>query len=389
MALTPPSVQLELTKPENQPRNLDLVDSAEGRRQASSMAPKATDDDRAKARARAQADVATMAGMNPAAPEFTAVLERIEHIGANALRSVGQSSKELLSMHTDKVRDTQETAKTLDDLSQMVDDLTPSQDLSVGGKFMRLLPGGHKLRRYFQRFQSNQTKLNKIELSLNRSKDRALKDNAQLEHEKANLWNVMIELDRNDAYAAELRKGITTLIGDLQSRGEADLADAWNTRVLFAVNQVEQNMLTQLAVAVQSYAAMDQTVKSNKLLQAGVDQAINTTMAAFRTAMVVHQALFNQKLTLDKIANLRSATEATMRSTAELLHANTVQLQEQATEPAVALDTLRDVFGQLQATLSEVRDFHARANGVIDGNIDVLKGYIDKAQTDLDAPTRR
>lgn len=389
MALTPPAAQLELAKPENQPQGLDLVDSDEGRRQASAMAPKATDEERAKARARAQADVGTMSGMNPAAPEFTAVLERIEHIGAGSLRSVGQSSKELLSMRTDKVRDTQETAKTLDDLSQMVDDLTPAKDLSVGGKIMRLMPGGHRLRRYFQRFQSNQTKLNKIELSLGRSKDRALRDNAQLEHEKANLWKVMIDLDRTDAYATELRKGIVALIGDLQARGETDLADAWNDKALFAVNQVEQNILTQLAVAVQSYAAMDQTVKSNKLLQAGVDQAINTTMAAFRTAMVVHQALFNQKLTLDKIANLRSATESTMRSTAELLHSNTVRLQEQASEPAVALDTLREVFGQLQTTLTEVRDFHARANGVIDGNIDVLRGYIDKAQTGLDAPAAR
>ena len=71
--------------------------------------------------------------------------------------------------------------------------------------------------------------------------------------------------------------------------------------MLFYVRQKRQDLLTQLAVSVQGYLALDLVRKNNVELIKGVDRATTTTVSALRTAVIVAQALANQKLVLDQI----------------------------------------------------------------------------------------
>src|SRR3546814_20968894 len=68
-------------------------------------------------------------------------------------------------------------------------------------------------------------------------------------------------------------------------------AKAIRETALFYARQRTQDLLTQMAVTVQGYLALDLVKKNNVELVKGVDRASTTTVAALRTAVTVAQAL--------------------------------------------------------------------------------------------------
>ena len=96
-------------------------------------------------------------------------------------------------------------------------------------------------------------------------------------------------------------------------------AKAIRETALFYVRQRTQDLLTQMAVTVQGYLALDLVKKNNVELVKGVDRASTTTVSALRTAVTVAQALTNQKLVLEQITALNTTTANMIDSTGELL----------------------------------------------------------------------
>ena len=100
---------------------------------------------------------------------------------------------------------------------------------------------------------------------------------------------------------------------------DPERAKALSQDVLFYVRQKHQDLLTQLAVSIQSYLAIDIIIKNNIELIKGVDRASTTTIAALRTAVIVAQALGNQKLVLDQITALNTTTSNLIQRTSEMI----------------------------------------------------------------------
>ncbi len=76
---------------------------------------------------------------------------------------------------------------------------------------------------------------------------------------------------------------------------DPEKAKALRQDALFYVRQKHQDLLTQLAVSIQNYLAIDIVIKNNIELIKGVDRATTTTISALRTAVIVSQALSNQQ----------------------------------------------------------------------------------------------
>ena len=89
--------------------------------------------------------------------------------------------------------------------------------------------------------------------------------------------------------------------------------------LLFYTRQKVTDLLTQMAVNIQGYLALDLLRKNNFELMKGVDRATTTTVAALRTAVMVAQALINQKLVLDQISALNTTTGNLIETTSEML----------------------------------------------------------------------
>jgi uncharacterized protein YaaN involved in tellurite resistance len=150
---------------------------------------------------RAQAFADELAVLDHRAPDFTKKVEAITTMGDKDLRASANVSNRMLDRPAAVVKagkggrggDAQtRVATTLNDLRTTITDLDPNRaDLTGTKRVLKWLPGGDRLQKYFQKYESAQTQLNAIIKSLESGQDDLRKDNAAIETEKTNMWTTM------------------------------------------------------------------------------------------------------------------------------------------------------------------------------------------------------
>ena len=188
-------------------------------------------------------------------------------------------------------------------LRQQIESLDPSRHLGQRRGLFRRAPFGNQVGEYFRKYQSSQTQIEAIVNGLYRGQDELLRDNAALEQEKAHLWEMKKRLEQYAYMAAQLDEALTRKIAEIEAH-DPEKARALQEDALFYVRQKRQDLLTQLAVTVQGYLALDLIRKNNAELIKGVERATTTTVSALRTAVIAALALGNQRLVLDQISAL-------------------------------------------------------------------------------------
>ncbi len=243
-----------------------------------------------------------------------------------------------------------------------------------------IIPLGDKLVDYFHKYQSSQSHINAIIVSLYDGQDELRRDNADIEQEKSNLWTVMGRL-RQYAYLAEqLDTGLTARIAQIEAT-DPDRAKILKDDLLFPVRQKLQDLLTQLAVSVQGYLALDLIRRNNVELIKGVDRATTTTISALRTAVIVAQALSDQKLVLDQITALNTTTGNLIESTSEMLHQQSGEISEQAASATIDMAKLQKAFQNIYATMDEIDTFKVKALDNMETTVNALEAELDKSQS--------
>ena len=337
--------------------------------------------------------VAEITAMDPRAPEFTTKVEGITKLAGTEMSQSGDYSARMLQRSSTSVAGAKRTgnsaqiavATTLGDLRATVEDLTPNQaDLGIGRKILGFIPGGNKLAKYFQKYESAQVQLDNIIKSLMSGQDELLKDNASLAGEKVQLWETMQQLSEYAVFAKALDAASVEKIDAARNAGRIDEAQKLESDVLFPIRQRHQDILTQLAVSVQGYLAMDLIRKNNIELIKGVDRARTTTIAALRTAVIVAQALANQKMVLDQIDAINTTTNNMILKTSEMLKDQTVRIHEQASSAGVSVDTLQKAFDNVFATMDAIDTFRATAAKNMEGTVQALEAGLEKSRPYLE-----
>ena len=154
-------------------------------------------------------------------------------------------------------------------------------------------------------------------------------DNAAIDVERQKLWEAMGQLEQMIHISKTLDAKLEEKAADLDATDPAK-AKAIRETALFYVRQRTQDLLTQMAVSVQGYLALDLVKKNNVELVKGVDRASTTTVGALRTAVTVAQAMTNQRLVLEQITALNTTTASIIDSTGTLLRDQTGKIHEQA-----------------------------------------------------------
>jgi len=273
-------------------------------------------------------------------------------------------------------------AGTLVELRRTVEDLDPKQATGVR-KLLDKLPFKDRMADYFRRYESAQDHLNAIIQSLYDGQDELRRDNAALEVDKARLWDSMQRLVQYIYLTEALDTRLAAEIGELE-RSDVDAAVALRDDVQFYVRQKHQDLLTQLAVSIQGYLAMDLIRKNNLELIKGVDRATTTTVAALRTAVIVAQALSNQRLVLDQITALGDTTSQVVASTSELLATGAAGIQQQASEATVSVEALRTAFANVYAAMDAIDGFKAQALESMSTTVSALQHEVDRSQRYLE-----
>jgi uncharacterized protein YaaN involved in tellurite resistance len=310
-----------------------------------------------------------------------------DDIRASAAVSNRLLEKPLAAMQNGGLTEASTVSKSLLRLRRQVEDLDPARqgDLLSPNKLLGLLPfgAGDKLRDYFDKYRSSQNQIDAIITALYHGQDELQRDNAAIEQEKVNLWAVMGRLRQYSYLAQSLDTALTGRIATIEAT-DPERAKVLKEDMLFSVRQKNQDLLTQLAVSVQGYLALDVIRRNNLELIKGVQRATTTTVSALRTAVIVAQALADQKLVLDQITALNSTTSNLIESTSELLHQQSGAINEQAASATVDLAKLQAAFTNIYATMDEIDTFKVAALDTMQKTVTALTDEITKSQAYLD-----
>jgi uncharacterized protein YaaN involved in tellurite resistance len=337
--------------------------------------------------------IAEVATLNPLSPEYTSKIDGINRLAGQQLVASSNTSSRLLERSSTSVAGAKKSgnsaqvyvASTLGELRSTVEDLTPNQaDFSVGRKILGVIPGGNKMAKYFQKYESSQKQLDKIIKSLMAGQDELLKDNASLAQEKAQLWETMQGLSEYAVFAKALDTATAEKIDSMKLRGQIEEANKLDSDVLFPIRQRHQDILTQLAVSVQGYLAIDMIRKNNTELIKGVERARTTTISALRTAVIVAQALANQKMVLDQIDAINTTTNNMILKTSEMLKEQTGRIHQQAASSGVSVETLQRAFDNVFQTMDAIDTFRSQANKSMEGTVLALESGLERARPYLE-----
>jgi len=347
---------------------------------------------------RAAAFANELAGLDHRSPEFTQKIDTITSMGDKDIRASAAVSNRMLDRPAAVVKankgggggDAQtRVATSLNELRTTITDLDPNRaDLTGVKKVLKWLPGGDKIQKYFQKYESAQTQLNAIIKSLESGQDDLRKDNAAIETEKANMWTTMGKLSEYNALASALDEAVAQKIAELEAAGNAEAANTLKSDALFAIRQRRQDIMTQMAVSVQGYMALDLVRKNNIELIKGVDRAQTTTISALRTAVIVSQALARQRLVLDQITALNTTTSNLIESTSQQLRVQGAQINEQAASSTIDVQKLQAAFDNVFQTMDALDSFRAQAVDSMAQTVTALEGQIERAKPYLER-TRR
>jgi uncharacterized protein YaaN involved in tellurite resistance len=270
---------------------------------------------------------------------------------------------------------------TLLDLRRTVEDLDPKEATGTR-KLLGMIPFGDKLRDYFRKYESAQTHIDAIIKALYDGQDELRKDNAALEQEKVHLWDTMQRLAQYIYLAKQLDAALDQRIAQIEV-SDPEKAKALRDDVLFYARQKHQDLLTQQAVSIQGYLSIDLVRKNNIELIKGVDRATTTTVAALRTAVIVAQALANQKLVLDQVTALNTTTSKLIESTSQLLATQSVDINKQAASTTIGLESLRTAFNNIYQSMDAIDTFKTQALDSMAQTVSALETEIGKSQAYL------
>jgi uncharacterized protein YaaN involved in tellurite resistance len=329
-----------------------------------------------------------LAAMDSNSPEFGKKVDQLTAMGRKEIAEAAGASNRFLDRPVKAIDSDTGIGADLTELRRTVEALDP-KEAGAGmtkRKFLGIIPFGNKINNYFDKYRSSQTHISAILQRLGNGKDELLMDNAAIDTERANLWKTMHKLEQMIHISKNLDDALEGKAADLDATDPAK-AKAIRETALFYTRQRTTDLLTQMAVTVQGYLALDLVKKNNVELVKGVDRASTTTVAALRTAVTVAQALSNQKLVLEQISALNSTTAGMIDTTGELLKSQTGAIHEQAASSTIPLETLQRAFQNIYDTMDQIDAFKLAALSNMKQTVETLgseveksKGYIARAE---------
>jgi uncharacterized protein YaaN involved in tellurite resistance len=314
-------------------------------------------------------------------PEFGKKVDQLTNMGRKEIVAAAGQSNRFLDRPVRAMDQDTGVGADLAELRRTVEELDPGRQGKLSGprKILGIIPFGNKLKNYFDSYSSAQTHIQSILTRLASGKDELLMDNAAIDTERAKLWEAMGNLEQMIHISKALDRELENAANELDVSDPAK-AKAIRETALFYTRQRTQDLLTQMAVSVQGYLALDLVKKNNVELVKGVDRASTTTVSALRTAVTVAQAMTNQKLVLGQITALNTTTAGIIDSTSTLLKQQTGTIHEQAASSTIPLETLQRAFQNIYDTMDTIDTFKVKALDSMKQTVNTLSDEVEKSR---------
>ncbi|PWG01517.1 toxic anion resistance protein [Sphingosinicella humi] len=325
--------------------------------------------------------VADLVATDANSPEFGKKVDQLTTMGRKEIAEAAGHSNRFLDRPLKAIDKDTGIGANLTQLRKTVEELDPGRGgaLTKPRKFLGIIPFGNRMRGYFMKYQSAQTHIASILAALASGKDELLMDNAAIDTERANMWKTMGRLEQMIHISKTLDGKLEEKANELDAIDPAK-AKAIRETALFYTRQRTTDLLTQMAVTVQGYLALDLVKKNNVELVKGVDRASTTTVSALRTAVTVAQALTNQKLVLEQITALNTTTAGMIESTGTLLKTQSGEIHKQAASSTIPLETLQRAFQNIYDTMDTIDRFKVEALANMKQTVDTLSNEVEKSR---------
>jgi uncharacterized protein YaaN involved in tellurite resistance len=348
--------------------------------QAAGLVP-LQDSEKSELERKVDAFVSDLVASDANSPEFGKKVDQLTAMGRKEIAEAAGHSNRFLDRPVKAIDADSGIGTDLTELRRTVEDLDPGRkgNLLAPRRLFGIIPFGGKLKNYFRQYQSAQSHISAILARLASGKDELLMDNAAIDVERANLWKAMKKLEQMIHISKTLDARLEDTANDLDATDPAK-AKAIRETALFYTRQRTTDLLTQMAVTVQGYLALDLVKKNNVELVKGVDRASTTTVSALRTAVTVAQALTHQKLVLDQITALNTTTAGVIDSTGTMLKNQTGEIHKQAASSTIPLETLQRAFQNIYDTMDSIDTFKLQALDSMKQTVNVLSDEVEKSR---------
>ena len=338
-------------------------------------------ENRTKLETKVDAFVTDLIAQDPNSPEFGQRIDQLTAMGRKEIAAAAGLSNRFLDRPVRAMDKDAGVGANLAELRRTVEELDPGKDgkLSTGRKLLGFIPFGNGLKRYFNSYQSAQGHIQSILTHLASGKDELLMDNAAIDVERTKLWEAMGNLEQMILISRTMDTRLEEAAAELDTADPAK-AKAVRESALFYTRQRTQDLMTQMAVTVQGYLALDLVKKNNVELVKGVDRASTTTVAALRTAVTVAQAMTNQRLVLEQVTALNTTTANIIDSTGALLKSQTAKIHEQAANSTIPLETLQRAFQNIYDTMDSIDTYKLKALASMKQTVETLSTELDKSK---------
>ncbi|MET9262210.1 toxic anion resistance protein [Amycolatopsis sp. NPDC004079] len=344
------------------------------------------DDTRAGISQRAEEFASRLEALDVKSPEFTALLDEILAVGEADMRTAATVAGTMLDRSTkalDAARSPQqEVTISLTELRRTVAELDPAKLPITGRKLLGIFPAAASAKRALDRYRAANEPVNALVRELRVRQDVLRRDNAAIKGERERLWATLGKLAEAAAFAEAVDGAIDRQAGVFDLTDPAH-ANALRADLLYPIRQRHQDVLTQLAVSAQGYLALDLVRRTNDELIRGVERAATTTVSALRVAMLVSAALANQRDVLDEVNALQATTNGLLRANAELLQSQSEEIRKASSDPAIAVDTLRESFDRIYSAFDAIDGFKAEAVSRMASTVESLSGELRRAEDRL------
>ncbi|MEP7303494.1 MAG: toxic anion resistance protein, partial [Caldimonas sp.] len=252
--------------------------------------------------------------------------------------------------------------KAIGEIRGLLDTLNPGKDgdLLAPNKLLGIIPFGNKLKAYFRKFESAGGQLTKSIEQLYAARDDVQLDISDIEATRTRLWDSMQKLAAAAHFATTLDARLAERVASLKS-SDPERAKALEQEVLFYARQNLQDILTQQAVCVNGYLALDVLKKTGREMMNGCNRVATTGMSALAVAQTVARATGNQIQVMDMLKGVNATIGALITETGKQLNSHVEQTAEFATNPMIAIETMQGMFDQTFKAMDAMDTFRSKA----------------------------
>ena len=311
------------------------------------------------------------------------ITRTIDNIGVETMKK-SETSNQLTKTSIGKLSDTgSEGGKIAGDIAALqmrVKDLDPSgiDFLKKGliGKASKVVAA------YFKKFESADSVINKIVVSLENGKDMLVKDNTTLEIEQVKLRELTKVLQREIAMCEELDRQIDEQIpiAEADPEFDRDRLKFIKEEISYPLKRKIQDMQQVILVNYQGYMAMGVVLGNNKELIRGINTSRMVVVTALRYAVMLARALYDQKLVLDTLTDVNNTANAIIAGTAKMLNEQGTAIHEQAANSGISVDTFRQSFADMMSAVNALDTFKDNARGRMSATIQEFRQMADEAE---------